>query len=290
MANLAPLSSLQTAVSLVQGAIALVTPVGSTQGYQPLNKPNSNGTASQAPQSPALIFNYEGENVVALESDITDHWIENNSTIQDQIALKPEQVTVHGFIGELNDVLPPSLASLQAVANKLTIISGYAPSLSATALLAYDKALLAYEVAASVANSAVSAWSSLTNTGPSQNIITGQAITTSALQNKQQQMFSLFYFYWRSQTLFNVQTPWAVFNNMAISRMRAIQDAETNVITDYEITFKMMRFASTLSINIAPILQGRLNDQASPGSSNGISSGTPSSSSFSSNVGKTVGQ
>ena len=45
---------------------------------------------------------------------------------------------------------------------------------------------------------------------------------------------------------FPVQTPWAVFQNMAILRLTATQDAETNVITDFEVTFKLIRMASTI--------------------------------------------
>ena len=45
---------------------------------------------------------------------------------------------------------------------------------------------------------------------------------------------------------------------MAIKSLRAIQDTETRMITDFEVSFKMMRFASTESTaGILPILQGR---------------------------------
>ena len=68
--------------------------------------------------------------------------------------------------------------------------------------------------------------------------------STGSAQNKQQLVFQRFYGYWRSRTLFKVQTPWAVFDNCAIKSLRAIQDAETNTITDFEVSFKVIRVAT----------------------------------------------
>jgi hypothetical protein len=242
MGNISALSSITTAATALSNLV-LVSPQ-STIGYQPQNPTSSSGQTSQPP--PAILFHYEGEQTVALESDITDHYIEDNTTIQDQWALKPETITTHGFIGELNDVAPGALAAVQAVADKLTVIDAYTPGLSATALLAYNEAFQAYQLAQNAANSAVAAWSSLSGTG-GESVIGAQGLILQPNQTKQQVAFQQFYGYWRSRTLFTVQTPWAVFQNMAIKSLRAIQDAETNVITDFEVTFKMIRTAATVT-------------------------------------------
>lgn len=263
--NLSVLSPITTAATALSNLV-LVTPQ-KTQGYQP----QTNGTAN--PSAPALLFHYEGENTATLESDITDHFIEDNTAIQDQWSLKPELVTVHGFIGELNDIAPPALAALKTLADKLTVIDAYTPVLSETALIAYDEAFLLYQTAANAVNSAVAAWSSINGQG-GENVIDGNGLVGGVfnpstgqvenIQNKQQTMFQQFYGYWNARTLFTVQTPWAVFQNMAILRLRAIQDAETRVITDFEVTFKMMRFADTsLTPGLSPIVQGRANSQTS---------------------------
>ena len=217
-------------------------------GYQPQNAPiTSDGNTYQQP--PALLFHYEGEQTVMLESDITDHYVENNSAIQDQIALRPEVITTHGFIGELNNIAPVAAGTIQSILDKLTLISGYSPALTITALVAYNNAFQAYQTGANAVNAAVSAWSSI------------NGITTNN-QNKQQVAFQLFYGYWRARTLFTVQTPWAVFQDMAIKTLRAIQDDKTRTITDFEVTFKMMRFASTkTSSGIAAIQQNRAASQ-----------------------------
>lgn len=282
--NLGGLAPLTTAAQALSNLV-LVSPQ-KTIGYQPQNKNSQTGQ-----QPPALLFHYEGEQTVALESDITDHFIEDNTAIADQIALKPEIVTTHGFIGELNNVPPKALALLQFLANKLTAVDAYTPVLSQTALIAYNEAFLAYQVAQNVITAGVSAWSSLTGQD-GENVIGSNGIgnqfnaDTGEVKNnqsKQQIAFQQFYGYWRSRTLFTVQTPWAVFQNMAIKSLRAIQDAETRMITDFEVQFKMMRFASTTSTaGIAAILQGRAAAQAAglvdlgtttPSPSIGVSSG-----------------
>lgn len=270
MANISGIAGATTAATALSNLI-LATP--NLIGYQPQNGSSLlNQTPVQTP--PSLVFNYEGEQTVILESDITDHYVEDNTAVQDQIALRPEIITTHGFIGELNDIAPIPLQVLQTAASKLTVVSAYLPVLSVTALLAYTEATLAYEVAASAVNSAVSAWSSINGGSGSTVLNLSSSISTSALQSKQAVYFQQFYAYWKNRVLFTVQTPWGIFANCAIKTLRAIQDETTNVITDFDVSFKVMRFAQT--IVTTGNQQGRLNSQASPLSNGGTS--TPASS------------
>lgn len=279
--NLSGITTGATAAASL-ASLVLVTPTtsnpSSTKGYQPLNPPNSDGTTSLAPLPASLLFHYEGEQTALIESDITDHWVENNTSVQDQIALKPEIITTRGFIGELNNVLPAFLQPLQTIANTLVTVDSYVPQLSVTALIAYNQALLLYQNAESIAQSAVGAWSSLAQSGGSELGSAGSGVFQSGaniVQNKQQIMFQQFYGYWNTRTLFNVQTPWAIFTNMAIKSLRAIQDAETRMITDFEVTFKKIRTASTqvTAGGIGNILQGRASSQSASSTNLGTSSG-----------------
>lgn len=258
--NLAALEPFTTAASALSG-LMLVTP--QTKGYQPQNLPAADGTTDKSFSEPAILFNYEGEQTATLESDITDHYIEDNTAIQDQIALKPELITTHGFIGELNDVVPDLLSPLKFAAEKLAVVGAYVPKISTTATLAYQEATLLYNAGSAVANAAVSAWDAITG--------------GDGAQTQQQVYFQKFYGYWKERRLFTIQTPWAVFPDMAIKTLRAIQDAQTDVITDFEVTFKRMRFASTLTSNGQNIsFAGRLSTQASGLTDQGTSSPTPS--------------
>lgn len=233
------LSALSQATSGINAVSNLVLATPKAKGYQPQEIPSVRGLPSTPSTDPALLFHYEGEQVLTLKSDITDHFIEDNTALQDQIALAPRTLTTHGFIGELNDVPPEALAALKTAADKLTNISAYVPVISATALIAYNVAAQAYQTALLAKQVAVSALSSV----------------SGDVQNKQQTYFALLYGYWRQRTLFTVQTPWVVIQNMAIESLRAIQDETTNVITDFEITFKEIQFATTTVVGSeAPLL------------------------------------
>lgn len=275
--NVAAISSISSSVTALSNLI-LVSPQN-TVGYQPLNPVQANGLPSLAPTPAAFVFHYEGEQTVDLESDITDHYVEDNTAVQDQIALKPEIVNTDGFIGELNDVPPAFLAPVQAAAQKLTTVVAYKPQLTTTALIAYSEALFLYQTAANAVNSALSTVSSIGNaiTGNGgQAVIGANGLAQGSAQNRQQTAFQQFYVYWKNRTLFNVQTPWAVFQNMAILKLKAIQDAETNVISDFHVTFKMIRVASTLTLSSSTsFLDGRLQSQGSSLVNTGTASPAP---------------
>lgn len=281
------LASLSNATNAAVGLsnLILVSPQ-KTVGYQPQNAPSyANNTAAQPP---ALLFNYEGEQTVTLTSDVTDHYIENNTAIQDQVALKPEVITTSGFVGELNDVAPAALIPVQVIAEKLVAIGGYTPQISETAALAYANAFQLYQVSQNLANTAVSSWASLTGAG-GLSVINGSGVQTQENQTKQQTYFQQFYGYWKNRTLFTVQTPWAVFQDMIIQNLRAVQDAETRMITDFEVTFKLMRFASSqIQSNVAlydnTSFQNRLGSQGADQVDLGTNNLQPSNISFASQI------
>jgi len=254
------------------GNLALVT-ASTTMGYQPQNPPNDDGTPSQLVQPPAFLFDYEGEQTTEVISDITDHYIEDNTAIQDNIALNPVRVTTKGFISELNDVTPGILQPLKLVAQKLTAVNAYAPSVSATAQEAYDQAFQAYQIATNAFNAAVSAWSSVAGGGaPGISVISGTTLFKQPGQNKQQTAFQLFYGYWYNRTLFTIQTPWAIFQNMAIERLRPVQSEDTQTFTTFECTFKQIRTAQTaLNLPQSAVSQGRLSPQAATATGQGVS-------------------
>jgi hypothetical protein len=272
--DLSALSSFTTSAQALSNLI-LVNPQKKV-GYQPQPQDSKDGLIP--PQLPKFLFHYEGENVVNLDSDITDHYVEDNTSIEDQIALTPEMITVQGFIGELNNVVPEELEALKLAAEKLTIIGAYTPELTTTGLIAYNNALQLYQTSQAAKNAAVASWNSITGQDP-QSVLTGTETDAelesirnrTSGQNKQQKAFNQFYGYWRQRTLFTVQTPWAIFKNMAIKNLKATQSDDNKEITSFEITFKIMRFAESQvnfsdgeSVQLdASQTQGRAFDQSS---------------------------
>src|SRR5580704_11292002 len=103
--NLSTLTPIVQATRTATGALAgvanaagalgnlIVASPQTTVGYQPQNPTQASGQI--VPQGPSFVFHYEGEQSVDLESDITDHFIEDNSPIQDLIALRPAIIETH---------------------------------------------------------------------------------------------------------------------------------------------------------------------------------------------------
>lgn len=266
MPNLSALSNITTSATALSNLV-MVSP-NKILGYQPQN-PTSDSD-KQPPKT--FLFHYEGEQNVTVESDITDHYVEDNTAREDQIGLKPETYTTRGFIGELHNVPPEYLDTVKFIADKLTPIVGFAPQLTTTARQVYDNAFNLYQVGSNAANAAVSTWTSISNA------VNGE---DQQIQNKQQEAFNELYGYWASRTLFTVQTPWNIFRDMAIMRLRAIQNEETNVISDFEVTFKRIRKATTNLTNLQgafdKLKQGQLASQSAPLVNTGISAAGPES-------------
>ena len=223
-------NSLSTNINSLSN-LAVINPQRNS-GYQEQAAAIPPGSTEPSLSGKQYLFHIEGDNMIELQSDITDSYIETNSAINDHIALKPERVTVQGFIGELNDIFPIAPLGFGAsfIAQKLTTLSAYSPELSASALIALNSVILAYQVAANLASSV----------GQTIATIKGQQYIT-----KQAYYFGLFYSAWANRTLYTIQTPWNKYNNMAIESLRATQDSTTRMITDFEITFKKLRFIDT---------------------------------------------
>jgi hypothetical protein len=192
-------------------------------------------------------------------------------------------------VSELNDVTPTVLKFLKSATTGLSAIQSYTPGLSVTATLAYNQAFQAYQIAQNLANSAISAWSSLTNQAPTtlsgneefQPItpfgLGGKFFPIAGAQTKQQIAFQFFYGYWIHRFLFTVQTPWAVFKNMAIEQLRPIQTEDTRTFSTFECTFKQIRFASTSnSLPSSAVSDGRRSLQSTALNNQGTST-SPSS-------------
>ena len=55
--------------------------------------------APQNLENETYLFDTRSDEELNLDSDITDHWVEANYTIQDHIGLKPMQITLSGYVG-----------------------------------------------------------------------------------------------------------------------------------------------------------------------------------------------
>ncbi len=185
-----------------------------------------------------FVFSISDDDRVELRAEVTDYVVEDNSTKQDHIALKPVQLTLRGFVGELENIVDNSPNGVVGVlAQRLTAVSNYLPLFSPGALQAQSKALAAGQT--SIIDS-LDAYVKKT-----QNLATSLGVTLPG-QTKQEQAFSNLFSMWASRQVMTVETPWKYFDNMVITSVVAEQDGKTRQISDISVSLKQMRFAGTI--------------------------------------------
>lgn len=191
------------------------------------------------------IMDIVGDEEVRLTSNISDHYSENNTTIQDNIALPPPEITTAGLVAEL--LLTPSAAGAVPAptgtpANPVDPIIEQGPSFTpqATQVMAQSAAaaLLAI-IGVTGAKSLALFQQSLAPQQPG--------------QTRQSNAFGFFTQLWLGRQLFTVETPWGFFNNMAMQSLSGRQGKDSRFQTQFSITFKQIRFAGNVVVTVGHI-------------------------------------
>jgi len=207
-------SSLQLAgasVDLASAAKALVTPKNK-------NVPDGiNGFLFSIPMTDQLSF----------QSDITDYYTQSNTAIQDHIALKPIRITLTGAVSELLYTKSAVSAFAEQSINRLYNTSALTPKLAQTAtdyLAKYDELLRQIDQTVKTANDLATLFG-----------------YQSAPKTAQQKAYKILSDFWVSRTLCTVNTPWDVFDNMAIENLEFSQDETTKDVSEVTVTFKQLK-------------------------------------------------
>ena len=187
-----------------------------------------------------------------LTSEITDHYVEDNSAIQDNWAIRPEEIVLNGLIAELTDAPAPN--NTNAIApNALPLNSQMVPSLSPGGTsLAKQRSTGQY---AQPPYSPPSLYDYYTGNASLATAGSPPAIV------RQSRAFGYFYAMWKGRQLCTVETAWGIMTNMAILRLRAVQDRTTRHISEFTVTFKKIRTAGTVNV-AAGKLAGRCAQQS----------------------------
>lgn len=216
-----------------------------------------------------FVFDVEGDTDISLKAEITDHWVENNTVIQDHIGIRPERIVLRNYVGELVDRTDSSTNTvLQQVVQKLTVVSDYLPLVAVQAAQVYDQ-LSSTDTLANLDNLSVS---DLTNEATSLWELT-KNLNPGA--SRQQQAYLYFKALFQQQMLVSMQTPFEFISNLAIESIEAHQSENSKDISEFSITLKQLRFASSQTASFTPTdLQTRASDQAAPVVNSGQTAGT----------------
>lgn len=181
------------------------------------------------------IFDTRSDEEVTLDSEITDHWVEANYTIQDHIGLKPMQITLSGYVGELKNTPDNQLESAtKGITPVLDSLSPFAPQITSQAQYILNRANEVYGVYEK-ANQTVSRIEDVM-----------QQIPVPSEASKQQQAFGKFYEIWKTRQLCTIYTPFGAYDSMAILKLQAKQSEDSIYYSDFSITFKQIRIADKI--------------------------------------------
>jgi len=211
------------------------------------------------------VFDITKRYEVSLQSTITEHYIEDNSFIQDHISNQPATVTVNGFVGEIAVQKKNILNKVADITQKLTVIQQYA----SRGISTVKRLTNAYE------NGTINNTTSFLKYASknTKDIYSLYKDFNSGL-TKQGRAFQFFSAMRDARQLVSIETPWKFYQNMIIQTLTATRDEDKALITDFSITFKEVRFAT---LNITQIskeeYQARAGNQASEEQAKGEQAG-----------------
>lgn len=217
-----------------------------------------------------FFFDTVTDDTVNFQSQITDNWVENNTAIQDHVAVSPVTITMRGLCGELiytseqaekdyetelaqanyinnKDLVLASFGKVNFndVDGKLTAVSAYYPEVSNVTRLAQDMWDLheaSQRKARKISN--ILAGQSNKNLNAQMNAYSG--LSSNAKQSKLKEVGEQLKNCWMNRKSFTANTPFGDFENMYIQSVTLHQGNE-NFIGEIDITLKQIRFANTLT-------------------------------------------
>lgn len=188
--------------------------------------------------SEVYVFDTRGDEEVTLESDITDNYVEDNTSVQDHIGLKPETITLTGYVGELTNKPAEELKDIQD-ANVRPIIESFnpfAPQITASAQYVLNRAEESFNI-----------YKKMDRTLPRLEDALNRVPVPPQVTN-QQKVFATFEELWRLRRTVTVYTPFMVMQNMAIQSVHAKQGEDSAYISDFTVTFKKIRKAESIRV------------------------------------------
>lgn len=216
-----------------------------------------------------FVFDVEGDTNVTHQADITDHYVEDNSAVQDHIAIKPKKITLRNYVGELVYYGERgSDAPLRKLAQKLTTLTAYLPVLTQGAQQVKD-----------ILDDAKSGESDFN--GVVSDLANLWSLTKSMIpaQQKQAQAYEFFKALHEKKVLSSVQTPYGLMTNMAIDSISVVQEEGSKYISTFTLVFKEIRSVSTQTVSFdEEDFQGRAGLQIQSQAQQGIMKGLDPSS------------
>lgn len=192
-------------------------------------------------------FNCPQREEILLQNEITDHYMDDGSVVQDHMIQRPIEITLNGLQGDYFYAVGTIEAILAKVTPAITLCTTIMPLLSP---IAKQQKTLFQAAKAATGNT-------LKNLVKAEGAyLTGNYMdlfetfqTIFKLKSAQARAYMFFEALWKSQLPFTVETSWRRFDNMVVKSVKPIRDNNAD-ITDFTITCKQVHFVSTTVIDL----------------------------------------
>jgi hypothetical protein len=177
-----------------------------------------------------FVFDVKGDEQIELQAEITDHYIEDNTVINDAMAVRPLRINLKNYVGELVYQDETDVESeVNKVATKLTAVSAFITPIG------------------SAFNSlkSISEQDSISFEENSEDLADLWALTKNLnpQATRQQQAYLYFKSVQKQKILIAVQTPYEYLQNMVVESVIALQKEDSEDISEFSLTLKQVSFA-----------------------------------------------
>jgi hypothetical protein len=186
-------------------------------------------------------FDFYTDDEIELDIDVTDHWAEDNSSIQDHAAISPVRGTLSGFVGEYVIPNPNSGigGALRQLEQKMATVAAYAGKYTPGTVQA---------IAGKVSGSISTAQNYLNEISQyaqqAQNILN---VFKPAGATRQQNALAILLSAALSRQTFTLMLPWCQIQSVMITNIRANQSGDTTDKSEFSVSVKQIRTAPIIS-------------------------------------------
>lgn len=184
---------------------------------------------------------------VSLESEITDHYTDSNSVLQDHIARKPIRVTSSGLIGEYFYSIHEIEDMLAKVTPTMSLVKQFVPRFSDIQMQIKNKreSRVVIPVQDENGNFVLKGHISTTEKTTFNDLdLFKLFLDLYKLKSAQTRAYLFFEAMWKSQAPFSVETRWKRFDNMVVQNIKVLGE-KTADNTEFMATFKQLNFAQS---------------------------------------------
>ena len=195
-------------------------------------------------------FHVPESELVKFENEITDHYVDTGTAIQDHIVQKPITITLSGLVGDYFYSVHKISDMVALIIPTLTLVKEFVPQVAQSLGIRFSKEttpklkqiqLPGGPQAPQEAAIAKNQFNAIDLYLLFQNLYKMKSAQTRA--------FLYFECLWKSRALFSIETTWKRYDNMVVQSIQARRDRNAD-ITEFSITCKQITFANTLTTNI----------------------------------------